>query len=160
MFNSDQLQRRATAFWNNVDRGEEGECWPWQRAKESQGYGVFSLGGKSHGAHRIAYALAHGADAIKPGLMVRHRCHNPSCVNPEHLVLGNQRENVDDSVRDGRFAHGVRNGGSKLDEDAVREIRREAGTWDGMCAMMLKHRVSQAQVMAIHRRQWWRHLPD
>jgi hypothetical protein len=69
-------------------------CWVWQATKTAQGYGQFGLKRKMTVAHRVSYLLYKGA--IPAGLMVLHNCHNPSCVNPEHLRLGTNAENMKD----------------------------------------------------------------
>jgi hypothetical protein len=80
-------------------------CWEWsgpQRATRS-GYGVISLH-PSVLAHRFAYELFHGP--IPDGLLVRHRCDNPPCVHPDHLLVGTNADNVRDMWERGRARPG------------------------------------------------------
>ena len=78
------------------------KCWEWQGAMVGMGYGV--IGGERRSpsiyAHRFAYKQFVGP--IPEGMVVRHRCDNYGCVNPEHLELGTQQENMDDMRRRGR----------------------------------------------------------
>ena len=75
-------------------------CWNWIGRKNKQGYGIFTIGhtGKAL-AHRFAWQLEHGS---APMLHVLHKCDNPSCVRPEHLFLGTQRDNLADMWTKGR----------------------------------------------------------
>jgi hypothetical protein len=77
-------------FWAKVDRS--GDCWLWLAGKTSRGYGRFRLGRKTVRAHRMAYELACGP--IPAGLVLHHRCGNPSCVKVWHLVLTKPRGNI------------------------------------------------------------------
>jgi len=89
-------------FHTKYNKASSDDCWPWQAGKYPGGYGMFGLG-RSTGklrvnyAHRIAYVLAHGA--IPSGHVVRHRCDNPACVNPDHLALGTQGDNNRDTAQ-------------------------------------------------------------
>ena len=85
-------------FEQFVDRS--GDCWVWTGWINHYGYGGFRFRGKSRGAHRVAYELAHGPFDEK--LHVLHRCDNPPCVRPDHLWLGTQADNMADMKRKGR----------------------------------------------------------
>ena len=69
-------------------------CIEWEKAVGSTGYGHFIENGKTIYAHRKAYELAYGA--IPKGLLVRHKCDNRICINPDHLEIGTQRQNLQD----------------------------------------------------------------
>lgn len=98
----------AERFWEKVDKS--GDCWLWIGKKNQNGYGLFTTWEngveKGCGAHRMAYALTHGP--IAPGLFALHRCDNPSCVNPDHLFLGDQHANMADASRKGRLVGNAR----------------------------------------------------
>lgn len=85
-------------FWAKV-RVAPG-CWEWAAAKNGKGYGRIYAWGKQQSAHRVSYALAYGP--IPLGLFVLHHCDNPGCVNPNHLFLGTQKDNIHDMLRKGR----------------------------------------------------------
>jgi HNH endonuclease len=89
-------------------------CWEWQGAR-SYGYGMMMRGGKRLRVHRLSYELWCGD--IPDGHVMRHKCDNPSCVNPNHLETGTQAQNIQDIAMRGR--HGQK----KLTKDEVAEIR-------------------------------------
>ena len=123
----------ANRFWPKVDKsGGPDSCWPWMAAKTQHGYGYFGSvrpDGKwrSVNAHRIAWELAHGPIPTGEGFhgtCVLHRCDNPACVNPAHLFLGSNSDNVRDMFKKGRA--GMQNGTrptAKLTADAVDHIK-------------------------------------
>lgn len=106
VFTTDDARR----FWIKASRGAgRDSCWNWTGAKLGRdGYGGFSVArrlARGHQApryaHRVAYELTHGP--IPAGLCVLHRCDNPKCVNPSHLFLGTQADNLRDASVKGRL---------------------------------------------------------
>lgn len=102
-------------------------CHEFTAQKNASGYGVISIDGKQGLAHRVSWVAHNGA--IPCGLHVLHKCDNPKCVNPEHLFLGTNRDNVDDKIAKGRLprADGEYNNRSKLNSFQVKVIRRMLG---------------------------------
>ena len=106
-------------FWSKVRVTPH--CWEWQAGLHPYGYGVFTVGtGDQRLAHRFSYEVMHGGP-IPKGLVVRHRCDNPPCVNPAHLELGTHADNMRDKVARGRQRRGPAM--SKLTIEQVRTIR-------------------------------------
>src|SRR4051812_28318591 len=90
-----------THFWRSVQRSGEG-CWLWTGQMGPTGYGVYRFDRVNYPAHRIAVALS--GRVVSEGDVVMHSCDNRICVNPNHLTIGTQGENVRDMVAKGRAA--------------------------------------------------------
>ena len=104
------------------------ECWLWRGSRDGLGYGHFSEGR----AHRVSWLLFKGP--IPDGMKVLHKCDVRNCVNPEHVFLGTQADNIQDMLKKGRQRtvpkFGEDNPMSKLTAAQVREmrnLRRETG---------------------------------
>jgi len=116
-------------FWSKVAVGEPDECWEWLAQKTGRGYGRFQINCKPWQAHRVAWVLTFGP--IPEGLQCCHHCDNPSCVNPYHLFLGTNKDNIVDAAKKGRTARGKDHWKSKLTVGDVLEIREmyAEGDW-------------------------------
>lgn len=118
MFSDDDLHR----FWSHVDIRSDIECWLWGIAKFDDGYGAFSIDGQSTRAHRVSWSLVNGG--IPHGMHVLHSCDTRACVNPAHLRLGTNNDNVADKVARHRQARhrGADNPTAKITEEDVAMI--------------------------------------
>lgn len=121
-------------FWEKVNKSgpvpehvpELGNCWIWTacKAKKKDGkldYGHFRFEGKIETAHRMSWILANGN--IPDGMLVLHRCDNPTCVRITHLFLGSSNDNAQDCLAKGRVKFGVGSGRAVINDETVRKIR-------------------------------------
>lgn len=104
-------------------------CWNWVKGKDRDGYGVLQFDGKQWRAHRLAYYA--WRSEIPAGMVVRHACDNPSCIRPNHLILGSVADNNRDRDERGRTSQGTAHYRSKVTAQAAREIRRRYDPGDG-----------------------------
>ena len=104
--------------------GPKGRCWEWQGAKAFYNYGYIRWGLGLYRTHRLAWEV--WKSPIPDDMFVLHHCDNPCCVNPEHLFLGDQADNMTDRQSKGRGnqAKGEEQGHSKLTDEQVKEIRK------------------------------------
>jgi hypothetical protein len=143
-------------FFKRVGKLDSG-CWLWLGSLNT-GYGQFRRDdGSIVLAHRFSYVL-HNETAVD-GLVVMHKCDTPRCVNPEHLILGTQAENVQDMRQKGREKHrslsGSDHGMSKLTEMQVKEIRDSKETGP---AIAQRIGISTTTVYDVRNRRIWKHV--
>jgi hypothetical protein len=135
------------------------DCIEWRGYKNRHGYGTLKRGKRHLFAHRVAYCKHNGVniDSIN-GLIVRHQCDNPGCVNPGHLLIGTTTDNIKDKVERGRVLRGEKNPSSKLTTAQVVEIRSTyiRGSKEfGGAVLARKFGVSEQTVSSIVRNRMW-----
>lgn len=141
----DRLRRIG---WTATEAG----CWEWRGARNPAGYGILAAGLRSTSgncrplhASRAAYLAWNGP--IPEGLFVLHKCDNPPCINPDHLFIGDARDNSRDMVEKGRSNYGTRNPVhrfSNADVSRVRQMRESGATYQqiGDALGMSRHHAS------------------
>ncbi len=148
------IKIREESFKSKVKKEENG-CHIWMGSKTSKGYGSFGFG-KIRGAHRFAYVLKYGE--IKDGFFICHRCDTPSCVNPEHLFMGTNKDNVNDCIAKGRNSKGEYHHNSKLNKLSVMEIRRMSNDGVSHRNIAKKYGVSYSAIDCVVNKKTWRHV--
>lgn len=121
------------------------------------GYGKLSYSQRLIMAHKFSYLFY----KRKPlnGLLVCHKCDNRKCVNPDHLFVGTQAENIADCVAKGRNAKGSRMGSAKLREEEVMELRQLRKAGASIKFLARKFKVSPTTATSAATGVWWAHLP-
>jgi len=174
-------ERRPLSIAERLERNSMPEpnsgCWLWLGVLSPKGYGQLVLGKSesrySRRAHRLSYETFRGP--IPDGLHVLHKCDVPACINPEHLFLGTNDDNVADRVAKNRTSRGKRhavltvsapgykppprkigetNPKAKLTAEKVRGIREASGT---LVAIGKRFGISPQQVWTIRRGLHWKH---
>lgn len=145
----------AASFCSLVNKADRDECWEWNGFKTQRGYGTYVVSGKPIAAHRMAYQHHHGVD---PGeWLVCHACDNPGCVNPHHLFLGTDADNMADRDAKGRQARGERQHSAKLTDCAVRKIRNEYPQTP-VSEFASEYDVAKQTIFAVLKRRTWKHV--
>ena len=139
----------------------DGGCILWNLGRDAIGYGrtTHTPTGENK-AHRISWQLARGL--IPKGQRVLHRCDVRHCVNPDHLFLGTQADNVADMVAKGRNRSpglpGTKNPQAKLTENIVREMRRLHGGGKSQHQLAREWGVSPMTVNRAVNGKCWSHV--
>jgi hypothetical protein len=149
----ERTAKRDALFWDKVDKDPgEDTCWPWNGATHEAGYGIITetVEGvqRRHYAHKVSYEWAHGE--LPKGQIVRHRCDNPPCVRPSHLLSGTHQDNMDDMVERGRHV-----GNRIIDEAGVILIRERRAAGTASSVLAAEYGFSEQHVNAICRGRFW-----
>lgn len=152
---------KGTTFWDRVETHlvHDGDCLLFVGSRDECGYGRINKDGKLIRLHRAVWERDHGP--IPESHVVMHKCDRPNCLNPEHLILGTQRDNIADMDNKGRrkSAIGSKNYSAKLKEADIPIIRdmlergdtcKFIGQIFGVTEMMIRH---------IKKGRAWRHVP-
>jgi hypothetical protein len=136
-------------------------CWVWNDRLTNKGYGKIYSGlcKKELLAHRVSWVLANNS-IIPNGIKVLHKCDNPACVNPNHLFLGTQKDNVLDMLAKHRqnkvnTASGENNGNSKLKNSDVLIIKRRLKNGDKPTHIAKEYKMHHSTIMDIRDGKTW-----
>ena len=172
--NPDHLYLEGTSedrFWRNVNKGTDNDCWEWQGYVNiyRNGYGIFNVNGMAVSTHRFSWELHNGEIPI--GKHILHSCHNPPCVNPSHLRVGDHVENMLDMRLAGRAKgiiagntlgktnRGENSAHAKLTEQIVRDIRSKyVPRKYGIDKLSDEYGVSRGTVHDAIKRKTWKHI--
>ncbi len=137
-------------FWQNVNRSSPSGCWVWLGAQTSNGYGSLQISGVKYSAHRLSYELNFGS--IPEGVNVLHSCDNKACVNPAHLFLGTQTDNMHDAIAKGRVD------GMPLSDQDVLDIRERHVLGETINSLAKEYGSCEAYLWKIVRFEKRRHV--
>ena len=152
-------------FWRHVE--QTSTCWLWRGARTHAGHGQLRVGSltddsyRIEAAHRLSWTFHYGS--IPDEKCVLHKCDNPPCVNPSHLFLGTQLDNIADMNAKARgkappAQHGEANNRAKITEGIVREIRAHAASGESSRRIASLFGLRQAHVRRIVTHVIWSHV--
>jgi len=145
---------------NRYKLKEDTGCWIWTGCVHVKGYGRLKAVGKDWYAHRYFFARL-TQTKIPKGAFICHHCDTPTCVNPEHLYLGDQQTNVSDALNRERYhgpkkpTRGEKTPWHKLTEEDVLAIRASSKTQTELAA---EYGVGQTTISDVVRRHSWTHI--
>lgn len=160
-----------TRFWSKVEKRGANECWEWTGARTGHNYGSMKLNGRMVGSHRLALIVS-GVE-LSDDLQACHRCDNPPCCNPAHLYAGTYYENHADKARRGRqrtgdahharahpeiIPRGERHGMAKLNDEAVREIRKSHQEGENYLQISTRLNFHPTTIGLVVRKKTWKHV--
>jgi hypothetical protein len=132
-------------------------CWNWTESRDKKGYGRLTQTGGEVLAHRVSW-VHFNKSPVPKGLHVMHKCDNPRCINPDHLMIGTNADNQADKINKGRHRgpKGETNCKAKLTETDVLAILQDNRSH---AAVGRTYGVSYSTVSEIRAGQTWKHVP-
>lgn len=162
---------QQSRFWSKVNKTND--CWTWTAGLNKDGYGKFAITGPQQArginapqkhvtAHRLSWELNAGKP-VPNGMLVMHSCDNPTCVNPDHLSLGDPMMNMKDKMSKGRHrtdpARGSGSGSAKLSEGDVAIILSRIDDGETCRTIAKDYGVADRTICAINNNETWTHVP-
>lgn len=136
--------------WDVVEGRLDTPCWEFKGYTDSNGYCQISIGGKETLVHRLAYQTwvgPLGKGEGYHGTVVRHKCDNPPCMNPQHLVAGTQTDNMRDMKTNGTSNRPV------LDAEKARAIRAST---EGTKVLAEMYAVTATTILGVRSGKTWK----
>lgn len=154
VWKAETVRRR---FMERVEYEPNTGCWLWSGARCEHGYGMIRAG-RVMRAHRLSFEWERGL--IPPGHVVMHRCDTPACVNPDHLRLGTQIDNIADRHTKGRSARtmgrsGEKNSCARLTETDVRAIKTRLANRERVGLIAQSYSVHSSTISQIKAGKNW-----
>lgn len=161
------MRKLEERFWSKVDKVSSDtfykrtRCWVWIAGRTTREYGAFWITNKGMmcKAHRVSYEITH--ESIPEGMNICHHCDNPPCVNPKHLFLGTQQDNISDADDKGRLNKGKGSPkGSKHPQAILTEVQVRAILKDVRTSRKIAkdYGVHRSTISYIKRRTIWKHV--
>ena len=153
-------------FARGYEPGEPEECWIWQGTITAAGYGVLNRKKTLFYTHRLAWIVHNSGGDLDPeglddydnleGHVILHKCDNPPCVNPNHLLIGNQSDNANDAVEKGRWNSEDRS--KRLGDEKVKEIRYLIQLGVPATNLAKRFNVHHQTILDIKHGRTWKHV--
>lgn len=154
-------------FLDHIDFSNYNGCWEWKGRKHSikdkfgAQYGQFDINQTGWLAHRVMWTFVYGEIPNHPsyhGYCVCHKCDNRGCVNPDHLFLGLNKDNIEDRNKKGRQSYGESHPNSKLSQKDIADIRKMIIGGFGLRHLGRQYGVDHMTISAIRDKKTWMHV--
>jgi hypothetical protein len=147
-------------FYTKFQKVSSG-CWEWIAGLNNKGYGLYYINQEKIYAHRYSYIIHKGV--IPEKMCVLHKCDNTICINPSHLWLGTQSENMKDAAKKGRMDKIKKNKGedvknSVLTNEKVKEIKIKLKNGEIGVKLAKEYGVTKTTIYQIKHGKWWKHI--
>lgn len=143
-----------------TDIRSENECWEWRGWCHPFGHGQIGRGSRAEGlayTHVVSWEHANQM-RVPDGMIVRHTCDNPKCVNPKHLIIGTKKDNTQDMIARRRHRFGDAHS-TKLKEIDVAAILERLRNGETQQSVADTYGVARSLIGLIKNGKRWKHMP-
>ncbi len=133
-------------------------CWIWLRATTKNGYGKIFYKKNSYLMHRVSAFVFNKIESMSTKLFVCHTCDNRICINPDHLFIGTNQDNIRDMILKKRHNHGQTHPRSKLTDADVMGIREKISLGHSIKSVAKLYNISECNISQIKNNKTWLHI--